>query len=59
MRVRSLIWTLLVAFAAFSLGRTLVTRDGVGPLEYLVGALALAVLAFAALRGARRVAGHA
>jgi hypothetical protein len=55
-----LILALLLAAASFSLAGELVTRDGVGPLEYAVGGVVLAVLvgaaALASLRALRRAA---
>lgn len=57
MRLRPLIWGLLLAVAAYSLGRALVTRDGVGPFEYVVGVVLVALLAVAAFRAGRRAIG--
>ena len=57
MKLRPLIWGLLLAAAAFSLGRALVTHDGVGPFEYLVGIALVVVLAAAAVRAGRRAVG--
>jgi hypothetical protein len=54
MKLRPLIWGFLLAAAAFSLARALVTHDGVGPIEYLVGVALVALLAAAALRAGRR-----
>jgi hypothetical protein len=54
MRFRSLLLGILVAYAAFSLGRALVTTDGVGPIEYVVGIAVVAVLVVTALRATRR-----
>ena len=53
MKLRPLIWGLLAA-AAFSLGRALVTHDGVGVLEYVVGIALVALLGIGALRAGRR-----
>lgn len=55
MKLRPLIWGLLLAAAAFSLARALVTHSGVGPLEYVVGVALVVLLAAAALRAGRRV----
>jgi hypothetical protein len=57
MKVRPLIWAGLLAAVAFSLARALVTHDGVGPLEYIVGIALVVVLAGAALRAGRRAVG--
>jgi hypothetical protein len=54
MRLRPLIFGLLLAAAAFSLGRALVTHDGVGALEYVVGIALVVGLSVAALRAGRR-----
>jgi|tagenome__1003787_1003787.scaffolds.fasta_scaffold16683974_2 membrane protein DedA with SNARE-associated domain len=54
MKLRPLIWGLLLAAAAFSLGRALVTHDGVGALEYIVGIALVALLGIGALRAGRR-----
>jgi hypothetical protein len=54
MRFRSLVFGILVAYAAFSLSRALVTTDGVGPIEYVVGIALVAVLILTALRATRR-----
>jgi membrane protein DedA with SNARE-associated domain len=54
MKLRPLIWGLLLAAAAFSLGRALVTHDGVGVLEYVVGIALVALLGIGALRAGRR-----
>jgi hypothetical protein len=58
MRLRPLLWMLLVACAAISLARALLTTDGVGPFEYLVGIVLVAALALAAVRAARRAVSH-
>jgi hypothetical protein len=44
----------LLAFAAVSLAMELLRRDGVGPVEYVVGILIVALLAKAAYRTSRR-----
>lgn len=54
MRYRSLFLAILVAYAAFSLSRALVTTDGVGPLEYVIGVALVAVLVATAFRATRR-----
>jgi membrane protein DedA with SNARE-associated domain len=54
MKLRPLIWAGLLVAMAFSLARALVTHDGVGPLEYIVGIAVVVVLAAAALRAGRR-----
>ena len=53
-KLRPLILALLLAAVAFSLGRALVTHDGVGPLEYVVGIVLIALLVIAAFRHGRR-----
>jgi hypothetical protein len=53
-KLRPLIWGLLLAAAAFSLARALVTHDGVGRIEYGVGVALVVVLAAAAVRAGRR-----
>ena len=57
MKLRPLIWAGLLVAVAFSLARALVTHDGVGPLEYIVGIALVVVLAGAALRVGRRAIG--
>ena len=64
MRLRPLIWAGILAAVTFSLGRALVTHDGVerriwrrlayGQLEYLVGIALVVLLAGAAFRAGRR-----
>lgn len=54
MKLRPLIWGLLLAAAAFSLARALVTHDGVGPIEYVVGIALVALLAVGAFRAGSR-----
>jgi hypothetical protein len=54
MRLRPLIWAGILAAVTFSLGRALVTHDGVGPLEYLAGIALVVLLAGAAFRAGRR-----
>jgi hypothetical protein len=54
MRFRSLFFGILVAYAAVSLSRALVTTNGVGPIEYVVGIVLVAVLIVTALRATRR-----
>jgi hypothetical protein len=58
MRFRSLFLGILVAYAAFSLSRALVTTDGVGPIEYVIGIALVAVLVVTALRATRRAVHH-
>jgi hypothetical protein len=54
MRLRPLIWAGILASVTLSLGRALVTHDGVGPLEYLAGIALVVLLAGAAFRAGRR-----
>ena len=54
MKLRPLIWAGLLVAAGFSLARALVTHDGVGPVEYLVGVALVALLVGAAFRAGRR-----
>jgi uncharacterized membrane protein len=54
MRLRSLLAAGLFAAAAFSLGRALATRDGVGPIEYAAGIALVLVLCLSTLGAARR-----
>jgi hypothetical protein len=54
MRFRSLLLAILVAYAAVSLSRALVTTDGVGPIEYVIGIALTVVLVVTALRATRR-----
>jgi hypothetical protein len=54
MKLRPLIWAGILAVVTFSLGRALVTHDGIGPLEYLVGIALVVLLAGAAFRAGRR-----
>ncbi len=54
MKLRPLIWAGILAAVTFSLGRALVTHDGVGPLEYVVGIVLVALLGIAAFRQGRR-----
>ena len=54
MKLRPLIWAGILAAVTLSLGRALVTHDGVGPLEYLVGIALVVLLAGAAFRAGRR-----
>jgi hypothetical protein len=54
MKLRPLIWGLLLAAAAFSLAKALVTHHGVGPIEYVVGVVLVVALAAAAFRAGRR-----
>jgi hypothetical protein len=54
MRSRPLFLALLLVAMAFSLARALVTRDNVGPFEYVVSVVLLAVLVFGVLRFSRR-----
>jgi hypothetical protein len=55
-------WPLLMACllvaAAFGLARTLATRDGVGPVEYLASAMALLLLARGVLHFSHRALGR-
>ena len=57
MKLRPLIWAGVLVAVAFSLARALVTHDGVGRLEYVVGIALVVVLAGAALRAGRRAVG--
>ena len=57
MKLRPLIWGLLLAAAAVSLGKAILTHDGVGPVEYLVGTALVVLLAVAAFRAGRRATG--
>jgi hypothetical protein len=50
-----LVLTLLLVAAGAALARALVTRHGVGPLEYAVGGVVLAGLLAAATIASRRV----
>jgi hypothetical protein len=52
MRLRPLVWGGLLAAMAFSLSRALVTREGVGPIEYIIGVALVACLAVGAVRAA-------
>jgi Flp pilus assembly pilin Flp len=54
MRWRSLLFGILVAWIALSLGRALVTHDGVGAVEYTVGFALMSVLMVTAFRAMRR-----
>jgi hypothetical protein len=54
MKLRPLIWAGILAAVAFSLGRALVTHDGVGAIEYVVGIALVVLLAGAAFRAGRR-----
>jgi len=54
MQLRPLIFAFLVLAAAATLARALITRDGVGVIEYIVGAAILAVLLVAVFRLSRR-----
>ena len=54
MKLRPLIWAGILAAVTLSLGRALVTHDGIGPLEYLVGIALVVLLAGAAFRAGRR-----
>jgi hypothetical protein len=53
-KLRPLIWAGILAAVAFSVGPALVTHDGVGALEYVVGIALVVLLAGAALSAARR-----
>jgi uncharacterized membrane protein len=55
MRLRPLFLTLLLVAAAFSLGRVLVTRSHVGPVEYVVGIALLAVLVLGVVSASRQI----
>jgi hypothetical protein len=59
MRIRSAVWAALLAAAALSLGRALVTHDGVGPIEYAVGIALVVLLCLTAVRALRRAASRA
>jgi hypothetical protein len=52
--VRSLLLAALLAAVTGTLATALVTRDGVGAVEYLVGAVLLAVFLVALVRASRR-----
>ena len=54
MKWRPLLVAAILLALAFSLGQALVTRDGVGAIEYLVGAALLAALLLNAVRFSRR-----
>jgi hypothetical protein len=54
MRFRSLLLAILVAYAAVSLSRALVTTNGVGLIEYVIGIALTVVLVVTALRATRR-----
>jgi hypothetical protein len=54
MRLRSLLAAGLLAAAAWSLGRALATRDGVGPIEYAVGIVLVLLLCVSTARAVRR-----
>jgi hypothetical protein len=54
MRGRVLLATVLLLAAAASLVRAVVTRDGVGPIEYVASALIIAGLVATALVAVRR-----
>jgi Flp pilus assembly pilin Flp len=54
MRWRSLLFGIVVACIALSLGRALVTHDGVGPVEYTVGFALVGVLMLTTFRAMRR-----
>jgi Flp pilus assembly pilin Flp len=58
MRLRSLLFGILLADVALSLGRALVTHDGVGPIEYAVGFALLGVLVVTTFRAMRRAIQH-
>jgi hypothetical protein len=59
MRFRTLFLAGLLVVAAASLGRALLTRDGVGPIEYVVGTVVVVALLVGALRLSRRAIGRA
>ena len=54
MQLRRFFLAALLVAAAASLVRELVTRDGVGPIEYVVGIVLVVVLLVGALRLSRR-----
>jgi hypothetical protein len=53
-KLRPLLLGLLFAALAFSVGRALVTHDGVGAVEYVVGIALVALLGVAAIFEGRR-----
>jgi hypothetical protein len=53
-KLRRLFLSGLLVVAAASLARELVTRDGVGPFEYVAGVAVVALLAVAAFRSSVR-----
>jgi hypothetical protein len=59
MRIRSVVWAVLLAAAALSLGRALATRDGVGPVEYAVGIVLVVLLCLSTARALRRAVSRA
>jgi hypothetical protein len=59
MKLRPLIFALLLMAMAFSLARALLSRDHVGGFEYLVGAALLAVMVLGVLRFSRQATGRA
>jgi uncharacterized membrane protein len=58
MQLRALVLALLLAALAFTLASVLMTRDGVGALEYVVGGVLLALLLLALARASRRALGR-
>jgi hypothetical protein len=54
MKLRPLVWGVVLAALAFSVARALVTHDEVGVLEYVGGIALVALLAVAAFRAGRR-----
>jgi uncharacterized membrane protein len=52
--IRAIVLAGLLVAAAVALGRELITRDGVGAIEYVVGTALVAGLVFLALRVAIR-----
>ena len=59
MRLWPLVCAALVAAMALSLAGALVTHDGVGPVEYVVGIALVALLALGSLRLGRQALRHA
>jgi hypothetical protein len=55
MILRSVLLAALLAAVGYTITRALVTGDGVGVLEYVVGAMSLAVLIFGLFELSRRV----
>jgi hypothetical protein len=54
MNVVQVLKVLLLAALAFDLARILITHDGVGPVEWIVGLVAIAVLVAGVIRVSRQ-----